>query len=72
MEDLIDGLICPETGNEEVPGENITEDDTDTASSGDESEADEDSDIEEETDEEVAARVNAASLLTIFSGHVCR
>ena len=72
IEDLIDGLICPETGNEEVPGENITEDDTDTASSGDESEADEDSDIEEETDEEVAARVNAASLLQLKNDALAR
>ncbi len=72
IDDLIDGLICPETGNEEVPGENITEDDTDTASSGDESEADEDSDIEEETDEEVAARVNAASLLQLKNDALAR
>ncbi|EPZ15562.1 RNA polymerase sigma factor RpoD [Thauera terpenica 58Eu] len=72
IEDLIDGLICPETGNEEVPGENITEDDTDTASSGDESEADEDSDIEEETDEEIAARVNAASLLQLKNDALAR
>ncbi len=72
IEDLIDGLICPETGNEEVPGENITEDDTDTTSSGDESEADEDSDIEEETDEEVAARVNAASLLQLKNDALAR
>ena len=72
IEDLIDGLICPETGNEEVPGENITEDDADTASSGDESEADEDSDIEEETDEEIAARVNAASLLQLKNDALAR
>ena len=72
IDDLIDGLICPETGNEEVPGENITEDEADTASNGDESEADEDSDIEEETDEEIAARVNAASLLQLKNDALAR
>ncbi len=72
IDDLIDGLICPETGNEEVPGENITEDDSDTASTGDESEADEDSDIEEETDEEIAARATATSMLQLKNDALAR